>query len=103
MKRPVIEINEDLCNGCELCINACAEGALEMQNGKAKLVKEIYCDGLGACLNVCPTGALKVVEKDVADYDAKATYEHVKKTRGKEAAKEVQLEMEKLLQEANLL
>lgn len=88
--RDIIEIDRNKCNGCALCTTACAEGALELDaEGKAVLVREIYCDGLGACLNVCPTGALKVVKKASADYDAKASYAHVLKTRGAEAAKQV--------------
>lgn len=88
--RDIIEIDRDKCNGCALCTTACAEGALEIDNaGKAVLVREIFCDGLGACLNVCPTGALKVVKKESSGYDAKASYEHVLKTRGADAAKNV--------------
>ncbi|MCP4482388.1 MAG: 4Fe-4S dicluster domain-containing protein [bacterium] len=90
MKRYIIEINREKCNGCGLCTTACAEGALVLdEENKATLVKEIYCDGLGACLDVCPVDALKVVEKECDDYDAVKTYEHVKATRGDEAAKEV--------------
>ncbi|MFC1517898.1 ATP-binding protein [Candidatus Margulisiibacteriota bacterium] len=89
-KRKIIEIDRDKCNGCGLCTTACAEGALALdKEGKAVLAKEIYCDGLGACLDVCPVDALHIVERDSNEYDAKAAYKHVKKTRGDEAAKQV--------------
>lgn len=89
-KRKIIEIDREKCNGCGLCTKACAEGALALDNeNKAFLVKEIYCDGLGACLNVCPVDALRIVEKEADDYSAEATYKHVLKTLGEEAASKV--------------
>ena len=64
-KRTVIEIDEDLCVGCGLCTNACMQGAIEMVNGKAKLVKEDYCDGLGNCIEECPVNAITFIEKEI--------------------------------------
>jgi len=88
VKRAIIEIDKDRCNGCGRCTTACAEGALELDaEGKAVLVRDIYCDGLGACLDVCPTGALKVTERESAAYDAMATFAHVSATRGPEIAR----------------
>jgi len=71
--RQIIKIDEDLCNGCGQCVPGCAEGALQIVDGKARLVKEQYCDGLGACLGECPTGALTIEERDSEEYDVEAT------------------------------
>ena len=71
MKRLIIQIDEDKCNGCGQCIMDCAEGALAIVDGKAKLIKDSYCDGLGACLN-CPEGALQLIEREADDFDEEA-------------------------------
>ena len=71
MIRKIIQINEEKCNGCGACAEACHEGAIGMVNGKAKLLRDDYCDGLGDCLPTCPTGAISFVEREAAAYDEK--------------------------------
>lgn len=85
--RNIINIDEDKCNGCGQCIVDCAEAALQIVNGKAKLIKEIYCDGLGACIGSCPTGALTLIQREADPFDELETEKHVHETRKKEALK----------------
>jgi len=67
--RKIIEIDEDICDGCGKCVMECAEGALEIIDGKAKVVSETFCDGMGACIGECPAGALKIVEREAAPFN----------------------------------
>lgn len=74
-KRSIVKIDEELCNGCGACISPCAEGALELSDGKAKVIREELCDGAGFCLGVCPTGALSLEIRDADQFSEKAADE----------------------------
>ena len=84
IKRKIIEIDEEKCDGCGQCVPSCAEGAIQVIDGKARLVSEKYCDGLGACLGECPNDALRIVEREAEDFDEVAVEEHLqsKETAG---------------------
>ena len=82
MRRQIVRIDQELCNGCGLCVTPCAEGAIEIVGGKARVIDEALCDGAGFCLSICPTGALTVEVREALLFDEAAAQER-QKERGK--------------------
>lgn len=80
VKRTIVRIDEELCDGCGACVAPCAEGAIQLVDGKAKVIREELCDGAGFCLGVCPTGALSIEEREAPAFDPEAAHaEHEKR------------------------
>ncbi|MCR4403138.1 MAG: 4Fe-4S binding protein [Firmicutes bacterium] len=84
--RKIVKINEEKCNGCGLCVTPCAEGAIEIVDGKAKVVREELCDGAGFCLAVCPTGALSIEEREAPEFSEEAARERAAERAEERAA-----------------
>ena len=90
MKRKIITVDEERCNGCGNCASACSEGALQIIDGKARLVREDFCDGFGDCMGECPTGALVIEERETRAFDLGETREYLLKTKGEEAVRRME-------------
>jgi Pyruvate/2-oxoacid:ferredoxin oxidoreductase delta subunit len=81
VRRKIVQIDEEKCDGCGLCVPSCAEGAIQVIDGKARLVSDVYCDGLGACLGHCPQDAIRIEEREAEAFDEQAAHQHVERLK----------------------
>ncbi|MFZ5898597.1 MAG: ATP-binding protein [Bacillota bacterium] len=86
VRRKIVRIDEELCDGCGRCVSPCAEGAIEIRDGKARVIREELCDGAGYCLGVCPTGALSIEEREAPAFDEHAVKLHMADRETRHAA-----------------
>jgi len=84
IKRKIIQIDEEKCTGCGQCVIACAEGAIQIVNGKAKVISDNLCDGLGACIGECPEDALHIIEREAEEFDEQAVEKHLENLKTKQ-------------------
>lgn len=93
-KRKIVKIDVNRCTGCEKCVSPCAEGAIQLVGGKAKVIRDELCDGAGFCLGVCPTGAMTIEERDAETFSERAVEQNLEHRKEKGETQEIELRCE---------